>query len=63
VRRADTPRRAVTAVSVAAVLLGLLFPVFGVSLLVVLGLEAILARRDRTREAVAEEEVPVGSMR
>ena len=43
--RADTPRRAVIAVSVAAVVLGLLFPVFGVSLLVVVGLEAVLAKR------------------
>jgi uncharacterized iron-regulated membrane protein len=60
--RAATPRRAVIAVCAAAAVLGLLFPVFGVSLLVVLGLEAVLARRNRTREAVAEEEVSVGSM-
>ncbi|MGO4444112.1 PepSY-associated TM helix domain-containing protein [Mycobacterium sp. 2YAF39] len=60
--RADTPRRAVVAVSVAAVVLGLLFPVFGVSLLVVLGLEVVFATRDRTRETVADDEVPVGSM-
>ena len=61
--RADTPRRAVIAVSVAAVVLGVLFPVFGVSLLVVVGLEAVLARRNRTRGAVADDEVPVASMR
>ena len=38
------------AVSVAAVALGVLFPVFGVSLLVVLGVEAALAKRRHTRE-------------
>jgi uncharacterized iron-regulated membrane protein len=47
--RADTPRRAVVAVSVAAVGLGVLFPVFGISLLVALGVEAVLARRHQTR--------------
>ncbi|BBY93112.1 membrane protein [Mycobacterium gallinarum] len=48
--RAGTPKRAAVAVSVAAVVLGILFPVFGLSLLVVLGVEAVLARRRRTRE-------------
>ena len=47
--RAKTPKRAVVAVSVAAAVLGVLFPVFGVSLLVVLGAEAVLAKRRRTR--------------
>jgi uncharacterized iron-regulated membrane protein len=48
--RVNTPRRAVIAVSVTAVVLGLVFPVFGVSLLVVLGVEAVLARRRREPE-------------
>ena len=48
--RANTPRRVVVAVSVAAVVLGVLFPVFGVSLLVVLGVEAVLAKRREARE-------------
>jgi uncharacterized iron-regulated membrane protein len=48
--RASTPRRAVIAVAVTAVVLGLVFPVFGVSLLVVLGVEAVLARRRREHE-------------
>lgn len=48
--REDTPRRAVIAVSVAAVVLGVVFPVFGVSLLVVLAVEAVLAKRRRTGE-------------
>lgn len=48
--RAGTPNRAAVAVSVAAVVLGILFPVFGLSLLVVLGVEAVLTRRRRTRE-------------
>jgi uncharacterized iron-regulated membrane protein len=47
--RAATPRRAVIAVSLAAAVLGLVFPAFGVSLLVVLGVEAVLARRRRMR--------------
>ena len=48
--RGNTPRGAVVAVSVAAVVLGLVFPVFGVSLLIVLAVEAVLAKRRRTRE-------------
>jgi len=47
---AGTPKRAAVAVSVAAIVLGILFPVFGLSLLVVLGVEAALTRRRRTRE-------------
>jgi uncharacterized iron-regulated membrane protein len=46
--RANTPRGAVIAVSVAGVVLGVVFPVFGVSLLVVLAVEAVLAKRRRT---------------
>ena len=61
------------AVSIVAVVLSVLYPAFGVDLLVVLGVEAVLAIRRRTRgegaepEAVGEElaadedEVPVGA--
>jgi uncharacterized iron-regulated membrane protein len=48
--RAATPKRAIVAVSVAAVALGVLFPVFGVSLLVVLAIEAVLAVRRRSHD-------------
>ena len=47
--RAATPARAVVVVSVAAVVLGVLYPAFGVSLLVVLAVEAVLARPASTR--------------
>ncbi len=67
--RASTPKRAVIAVSLAAVVLGLIFPVFGLSLLVVLGVEAVLAMRAGTREPdresakqADEDEVPVGAL-
>jgi len=50
VTRANTPRRAVIAMSVAAAVLGVVFPMFGMSLLVVGGVEAVLAKRRRTRE-------------
>lgn len=46
--RAATPKRAKVAVSIVAVALGVLYPVFGVSLLVVLAVEAVLARRRGT---------------
>lgn len=61
------------AVSTAAVVLGVLYPAFGVSLLVVLGVEAVLAIRRRTRDdgvqpdavgaglAADDNEVPVGA--
>ncbi len=62
--RADTPRRAVIAVAVAAVALGVIYPVFGVSLLVVLaaeGMAAVLAARRRSGGAApGAEDVPVG---
>ncbi|MGE2733708.1 PepSY-associated TM helix domain-containing protein [Mycolicibacterium vaccae] len=51
--RADTPRRAAIAVTAAAVALGVIFPVFGVSLLVVLAAEAVIARRRRRAFAEA----------
>lgn len=56
--RAATPTHVVKAVSIAAVALGVLYPAFGVSLLVVLGAEAVLAVRRRAR---AEEVEPVGA--
>lgn len=59
--RADTPKRAVVAVSVAAVALGVIYPVFGVSLLLVLAAEAVLAARRRSRgKSAGTEDVPVG---
>jgi uncharacterized iron-regulated membrane protein len=51
--RTATPKRAVEAVSIAAIALGVLYPAFGVSLLVVLGIEAVLAFRRRSRDACA----------
>ena len=48
--RANTPRGTVIAATLAAVVLAVVFPVFGMSLLVVLAVEAVLARRRRARE-------------
>jgi uncharacterized iron-regulated membrane protein len=45
VTRANTPKRAMVAVAVVAIALGVLFPVFGISLIVVLVAEAIIAAR------------------
>lgn len=52
--RAATPKGAVKAVSIVGVVLGVLYPAFGVSLLVVLGIEAVLAVRRRSRDVGAE---------
>lgn len=52
--RAATPRRAMVAASVAAVALGVLYPVFGASLLLVLALEWALSIRRRSRGACAD---------
>lgn len=52
------PKRLSVAVFVAAVVLGVLFPAFGVSLLAVLAVETVLARRDRRRALGAEAIVP-----
>jgi hypothetical protein len=59
-------------VSAATVVLGVLFPVFGISVLLVLAVEAVVARRNRSRSAAAEpdqdlitgdgDEVPVGAL-
>lgn len=54
--RSNTPKRAVIAVSVAAVVLGVIFPVFGLSVLVVLAVDAVLTRRRRSREHHAAHE-------
>ena len=76
VTRANTPNGAAIVVSIAAVVLGVLFPVFGMSLLAVLGVEAALAIRRRRRDVDAEpppgggdvdadedgDEVPVGAL-
>jgi uncharacterized iron-regulated membrane protein len=48
---ARVPRRAAVLVSVAAVGLSVLFPVFGVSLVVVLGAEALISRRRGASDA------------
>jgi uncharacterized iron-regulated membrane protein len=68
--RAATPKNVVKVVSVAAVALGVLYPAFGVSLLVVLGVEAVLAVRRRADAEEVEpvraddggEDVPVGAL-
>ncbi|MCX2931017.1 PepSY domain-containing protein [Mycobacterium sp. CVI_P3] len=66
--RANTPKGAMITVAVVAVALGLLYPVFGVSLLVVLVAEGIIsARRTAGRQTTlpADEdgdEVPVGAL-
>ncbi len=52
--RAATPRGAAIAVSVIAVVLGVLYPAFGVSLLAVLAVEAVLALRRRSQVAHSE---------
>lgn len=49
--RADTPKRTIIAVLTAAVILGVLYPVFGVSLLIVLAVEAVISRRGRSQAA------------
>jgi uncharacterized iron-regulated membrane protein len=49
--RAATPKQAVVTVAAVAVVLSVLYPVFGVSLLVVVAVEALLGHRRRTRGA------------
>lgn len=74
--RAKASKRLVIVVSAAAVTLGVLFPVFGVSLLLVFAVEAVLARRALPQGAgsepspaagdvvadVAGDEVPTGAL-
>jgi uncharacterized iron-regulated membrane protein len=43
--RANTPKRAMVTVAVVAIALGMLFPAFGISLIVVLIAEGIIAAR------------------
>ena len=47
---ARVPKRVGIAVSVAAVVLGVIYPVFGVSVLLVLAVEAVIDRRRRSRD-------------
>ncbi|MGB5110967.1 MAG: PepSY domain-containing protein [Mycobacterium sp.] len=59
--RADTPKRVVIGVSVAAAALGVIYPAFGVSLLLALAIEAVLAARRRSLgKTEGREDVPVG---
>ena len=67
--RAETPKRARTTVAVIGVALGVLYPAFGVTLLLVLAVEGCLALRRRGRNSAADKtdsdvadsrEVPVG---
>ncbi len=57
VAASNAPKRLIIPVSAAAVILGVLFPVFGVSLVLVLAVEVVLARRGRR-----QDEVPVGAL-
>ncbi len=58
--RANTPKGAMIAVTVVAVALGVFYPVFGVSLLVVLAVEGIIAaRRAPSEESLDDEHDPV----
>ncbi len=54
-----TPKSGVIAVSAVAVALSVLFPAFGVSVLVVLAAEAAFALRRRSRGAAVEAQAPV----
>ncbi len=56
ITRAATPKRAKVAVSVIAVALGVIYPVFGVSLLLVLAFEALLDARLQARGISTEKD-------
>ena len=62
--RAKTSKGAVIAVSAVAVILGVLYPAFGISVLVVLAAEAVLSIRRRSRASVepGAAEVPAGAL-
>ncbi len=57
---ANASRRLVIVVTAGAVALGILFPVFGVSLLLVFAVEAVLARRARPHGAGSEPSPAAG---
>ena len=59
--RAATPKKAVVAVSIIAAVLGVLYPAFGVSVLLVLAVEAVLRFRRRARPAAAEVSTPAAN--
>ena len=56
--RADTPRAAVIAVCVIGAVLGVLYPAFGASLLLVLAAEAVLTLRRRSQPADSQTQTP-----
>ncbi|MDY6998279.1 MAG: PepSY domain-containing protein, partial [Actinomycetota bacterium] len=58
VTRAATPKKAVVTVAVAGTVLGIVYPAFGVSALLVLAVERLLARRRRPRADDATESRP-----
>jgi uncharacterized iron-regulated membrane protein len=57
--RAHTPKGALIVVSVVAVVFGVLFPVFGASVLVVLAIEAVLSRRRRSSATSPARDEPI----
>jgi len=57
--RAATPTRAKVAVSIAGVVLGVLYPVFGVSLLLMLAVEVVLTRRRTKPTPTPTAQAPV----
>lgn len=56
--RAQTPRKAVVAITVFAVALSVLYPIFGLSVIVVLAVEGLLVLRRRAKSAAAESQTP-----
>lgn len=53
--KADTPKRARLVITIIAVVAGVIYPVFGVSLLVVLAVEALLDARRQSRDGSPED--------
>ncbi|OAN37673.1 PepSY-associated TM helix domain-containing protein [Mycolicibacterium iranicum] len=56
--KADTPKRAKLVVTIIAVVLGVIYPVFGVSLLLVLAVEALLDARRQSRQGSESADKP-----
>jgi uncharacterized iron-regulated membrane protein len=54
--RTDTPKKAMVTVAVVAIALGVLFPAFGISLIVVLVAEGVIATRRRPAESETDWE-------